>query len=184
MNEFRVEQQPVTPANFLICVHVCACACTSGLLCLLSASSKCVFSMLTCTCSRGDTLGPHTLYTRVGQSWEGRSSPPRLISVSVCICWECAFGIDLSVHMSIFPTLQLHTCVDLPMGRKERNKGREANKQKERGGRILGHRENKNVRKNARRRRSAPSGRVLSLAFPILPHQLKPPFTAPVALSS
>lgn len=23
MNEFRVEQQPVTPANFLICVHVC-----------------------------------------------------------------------------------------------------------------------------------------------------------------
>lgn len=112
MNEFRVEQQPVTPANFLICVHVCACACTSGLLCLLSASSKCVFSMLTCTCSRGDTLGPHTLYTRVGQSWEGRSSPPRLISVSVCrhLLRMCLRNRPVCSHVYIFNAAAAYLC--------------------------------------------------------------------------
>lgn len=41
MNEFRVEQQPVTPANFLICVHVCACVrahLASSVYCLLVAN--------------------------------------------------------------------------------------------------------------------------------------------------
>lgn len=61
MNEFRVEQQPVTRANFLtstVCVRTSA---------LLSSLVVKVCLLLTSTRYKGDRLGPHTLYTCVQQ---------------------------------------------------------------------------------------------------------------------
>lgn len=89
MNEFRAEQRPVTPANFL----------TSA------ASARAHLPSRACrrarTRNKGDAARPHMLVTRVSRHrWEGRSGPPRAVGVHVRGNFMTTSATDLSAPRS------------------------------------------------------------------------------------
>lgn len=82
--------------------------------------------MRTCTCNKGHTLGPHSLYTCVQQRWEGGEGQApwgsfMCLCTGICRTWVAA--TDQSDHVSGFfysPTAYL--CVHLPAHNAQRKK--------------------------------------------------------------
>lgn len=159
MNEFRVEQQPVTPANFLTSpARVCVCVLICPPVLPVSYGQR-VFH------TSGDTLGPHTHLTRRVRHIDGRGGrAPRGSFTRSCA------GVCRLRRARLY--LSQPSCTAARPSAMPKRKETEREKKK----------------KGKERKRFEPLAGLaplsLPLAFSILPHQLKPLFTAPVALSS